>query len=415
MKYFFYLYILFILAIGFVPVFGSIDKAAVQWVYLSVLLLIGFVFLFFKKDITIQYHQDIISIRLYFIFILLAIFSLLYTNNVINSIHELSHLFTLLVLLIFVVNIFFTNNFKFHYIALIFLIVAFFESLYSLSPLFYSIYKDGFLFTKASSINVDIFKGVAGNRNITTASLIVKAPFAFYLMYHYSGLKRVLLLICSVFILLPVFLITSRAALVSLSFLFLFNFLLFIKPSFFKVNYLSGISVFFSFLISYLLSVFILPSENSNSLERISGIEISNESSSNRFELWSNALDHISNNLFISSGIGNWKIDSAAYWGSLGADYLVPYHAHNDFLHYAAELGIIGGLIYLFIFLSLFYLCFLFFKKSLLISFTIFSSLFAYFIDSSLNFPYDRPVMQVTFIILIALTCFHYKVYKDAK
>jgi len=108
MKYFFYLYILFILAIGFVPVFGSIDKAAVQWVYLSVLLLIGFVFLFFKKDITIQYHQDIISLRLYFIFILLAIFSLLYTNNVINSIHELSHLFTLLVLLIFVVNIFFT-------------------------------------------------------------------------------------------------------------------------------------------------------------------------------------------------------------------------------------------------------------------------------------------------------------------
>ena len=121
------------------------------------------------------------------------------------------------------------------------------------------------------------------------------------------------------------------------------------------------ISIFFSFLISYLLSVFILPSENSNSIERISGIEISNESSSNRFELWSNALDHISNNLFISSGIGNWKIDSAAYWGSLGADYLVPYHAHNDFLHYAAELGIIGGFIYLCIFISLFYLCFLIF------------------------------------------------------
>lgn len=415
MKYFFYFFLLSILAIGFVPIFGSIDKAAVQWVYLSILLLLGFTFLFFKKDVIIYFHQDIISLRLYFSFILLAVVSLLFTNNIINSIHELSHLFTLLVLLIFVVNIFFTLNLKFHCIALLFLIVAFFESLDSLSPLFYSIYKDGFLFTKASSINVDIFKGVAGNRNITTASLIVKAPFAFYLIYYYSGFKRLLLSICVVFILLPVFLITSRAALVSLSFLFLFNILITTKASFFKLNYFSSLFVFFSFLISYLLSVFILPSKNSNGLERISGIEISNESSSNRFELWSNALDHISNNLFISSGIGNWKIDSAAYWGSLGADYLVPYHAHNDFLHYAAELGVIGGFLYLFIFLSLFYLCFLFFKKFALISFTIFSSLFTYFIDSSLNFPYDRPVMQVTFIILIALTSFHYKTFKDAK
>lgn len=415
MKYFFYFFLLSILAIGFVPILGSIDKAAVQWVYLSILLLIGFTFLFLKKDIIIHFHQDIISLRLYFIFILLAVASLLFTNNIINSIHELSHLFTLLVLLIFVVNIFFTINLKFHYIALIFFIVAFFESLDSLSPLLYSIYKDGFLFTKASSINVDIFKGVAGNRNITTASLIVKAPFAFYLIYYYSGFKRLFFAICAVFILLPVFLITSRAALVSLSFLFLFNLLLSIKSSFFKANYLSTLSIFFSFLISYLLSVFILPSENSNGLARISGIEISNESSSNRFELWINALDHISNNVFFGSGIGNWKIDSAAYWGSLGADYLVPYHAHNDFLHYAAELGVLGGILYLFIFLSLFYLCFLFFKKSLLISFTIFSSLFAYFIDSFLNFPYDRPIMQVTFIILIALTSFHYKKYIDAK
>ena len=73
MKYFFYIYLLFIIAIGFVPVFGSIDKAAVQWVYLSILLLIGFAFLLFKKDVIIHFYQDIISLRLYFIFILLAL------------------------------------------------------------------------------------------------------------------------------------------------------------------------------------------------------------------------------------------------------------------------------------------------------------------------------------------------------
>uniref|UniRef100_UPI00404AFFE2 hypothetical protein n=1 Tax=Flavobacterium sp. TaxID=239 RepID=UPI00404AFFE2 len=96
MKYFFYFFLISILAIGFVPIFGSIDKAAVQWVYLSILLLVGFTFLFFKKDVVIHFHQDIISLRLYFSFILLAVVSLFFTNNIINSIHELSHLFTLL-------------------------------------------------------------------------------------------------------------------------------------------------------------------------------------------------------------------------------------------------------------------------------------------------------------------------------
>ena len=72
--------------------------------------------------------------------------------------------------------------------------------------------------------------------------------------------------------------------------------------------------------------------------------------SSNRFILWDNALDYIANHPFLGSGIGTWKVESALYWGSIGSDYLVPFHAHNDFLEFSTELGILGGLFYFLIF-----------------------------------------------------------------
>jgi len=278
----------------------------------------------------------------------------------------------------------------------------------------YSIYSDGLIFLKSTSLNIDIFKGVAGNRNITTASLIVKIPFSLYLVYTLKGYKRILISTLIILFLLPIFLISSRTALLSLLVIVLLNCIYLIYNRSLKQLFV-GIYLLVPILFSYFLSVLILPSNNKKAIDRISSIEVTNESSSNRFELWSNALDYISNNFFIGSGIGNWKVDSAAYWGSLGADYLVPYHAHNDFLHYTTELGIIGGILYLSIFISLFYICFVLFKKQQLISFTLFCSLGAFFIDSCLNFPYDRPIMQVSFIILITLISYYYKFYINEK
>ena len=50
-------------------------------------------------------------------------------------------------------------------------------------------------------------------------------------------------------------------------------------------------------------------------------------------------------------GVGNWKIKSIQYAGDSVVGYTVPYHAHNDFLQIFAEIGIIGGLAYLMIYL----------------------------------------------------------------
>ena len=50
-------------------------------------------------------------------------------------------------------------------------------------------------------------------------------------------------------------------------------------------------------------------------------------------------------------GIGNWKIKSIEYSRNSIVGYTVPYHVHNDFLQITAEIGVIGGLLYLMIYL----------------------------------------------------------------
>ena len=140
----------------------------------------------------------------------------------------------------------------------------------------------------------------------------------------------------------------------------------------------------------------------------LSSINFSNESSSQRFFLWENALDYILQHPFIGCGIGNWKVESAAYWNSFGSSYLVPYHAHNDFLEFSTELGIIGGLTYFVLFLLITYNFISYYFKTKNFKFVIlFISFSALFIDSLLNFPFERPLIQVMFILLLSLNI-HY-------
>ena len=44
-------------------------------------------------------------------------------------------------------------------------------------------------------------------------------------------------------------------------------------------------------------------------------------------------------------GLGNWKLKSIEYDAKDILGYVVPYHAHSDFIQLGAELGIIGFLL----------------------------------------------------------------------
>lgn len=401
-----YIFILFVFSIVFIPSLGALDKGNTHWLFLSIIPLF-----FFNITFNFSFIRSKFFI-VYCLFILQILISLIYTNNFSISIVDLSRHLIIFILLVFFLSLFHSNKFSFYNLSLIISFFLLYETLASLYPLFIFIKTNGFDFSIITSIQIDSLKGVMGNRNITTASIVIKLPFLFYLIFHSKFFYKVLFGLISFLPALSLFLINSRAALLSLIFVVsvftLFTLLFHTKKS---------ISLFFILIplvLSFFFSSILIPENDLNTSERISSINLTNESSSQRFFLWENAIDYISQNPFIGCGIGNWKVESAAYWGSYGNKYLVPFHAHNDFLEFATELGILGGLTYFILFLLIIFKSFISYFKSKDIKLLIlFLSFVALFVDSSLNFPFERPLIQIMFLSLLALNI-HYDYSHDS-
>ena len=401
-----YIFILFVFSIVFIPSLGALDKGNTHWLFLSIIPLF-----FFNITFNFSFIRSKFFI-FYFLFIFQILISLIYTNNFSISIVDLSRHLIIFILLFFFLSLLHSNKFSFYNLSLIISFFLLYETFASLYPLFIFIKTNGFDFSIITSIQIDSLKGVMGNRNITTASIVIKLPFLFYLIFHSKFFYKVLFGLISFLPALSLFLINSRAALLSLIFI-VSVFTLF--TLFFHTK--KSISLFFILIplvLSFFFSSILIPENDLNTSERISTINFTNESSSQRFFLWENAIDYISQNPFIGCGIGNWKVESAAYWGSYGNKYLVPFHAHNDFLEFSTELGILGGLTYLILFLLIIYKSFISYFKSKDIKLLIlFMSFVALFVDSSLNFPFERPLIQIMFLSLLALNI-HYDYSYDS-
>ena len=101
--------------------------------------------------------------------------------------------------------------------------------------------------------------------------------------------------------------------------------------------------------------------------------------------------------------------------------YIVPYHAHSDFIQLGAELGIIGFLLYLSIFILTTYYGYKVIRFSRLSSnlrifiFIALTSLGTYVIDASLNFPIARPQVLTVWATVLSLILIFYKDFKISK
>ena len=382
----------------------STDKAGNQWLFLSILNLISFIFLFlFQPSFKfIKTHL----FRVILAFFIMCVVSISFSNNIILSLHDISRQATFFISYLLITTFLFSKrlDINLNVIFSFFVFSLLIESFYSLRPIIYDLLFNGNNIFDYSSININALIGLTGNRNITTAAIAIKLPFLYFFIIKSNNYLKIIFLSSLIFICaLPIFLISSRAALLSFSLvnIFLILFLLFKSKESFRL-FKSILIILFTF-ISYIISTLILPQSTANGVDRLQTIAFTNESSSNRFTLWSNAIDYITKNPIKGAGIGNWKIESAYYWGSLGENYLVPFHAHNDFLEYTTELGFLGGVIYLLIFLLSFTSIFKFYKNDLNTSLLLFLGLGVYFIDAFFNFPFERPIMQVPFIFLLSI------------
>lgn len=153
------------------------------------------------------------------------------------------------------------------------------------------------------------------------------------------------------------------------------------------------------FVIFYLTLTFLFPQV----LERLITIFLLRDYSTNSFRLnvWMTCLNMLKDNFLIGVGPGNatFRLSYGLYMRS-GFDALSSY---NILLEIAIELGVIGSLIFLLLFLTSFLrLHYLFWKAHDLIAFGIFLSLLGILVQGMVDTVLFRAQVMIPFFLLIA-------------
>lgn len=399
----------------FIPNLESIDRIGNQWLYLSMINLVGTVIIYFKQDAHFNFFQlkKNYILKWYSLFFVTGIISLLSSSNLSESIITLNQYFNSLFALYLMV--YFLNDIshpeKFIVRMLSFLFLA--EIYSSFSPIINDISSGTLKFRSMS------YSGLAANINITSFSLVFKIPILLYLIVNtkklYQKFSLSFLLLISLY---TIYILGSRGALIGLLISFgAYIIYLMIYAKNFKDNLKSLLFIFTPVLISIIFNLISSSSDNSTSvIDRASTISIStNDGSVNqRLRYYKQGLDQFLESPFLGVGIGNWKLKSISYDKNDIYGYTVPYHAHNDFIQILVEQGILAFIFYVFVFISFVYILF---KEKLIIKndlyIFILASFLVFFLDSNLNFPIARPISQIQFIFILALVSINQKIENE--
>ena len=403
------------LAVHFIPDLGGADVMGAQWLYTSLvdLVVLGYIFInrktYSEAISSVFSHQFTLLYTFYFIW---ALISISYAMNMIEAIVCLARLVSTFFIFTNLSILLYKKDIKNYYlpVALLITIVLFFDAFYVMRTFKEAIDSDMANFNPAS------ITGNNGNKNVMAASLIIKFPFCLYLILNTKILGKIFGVITLFVGAFSIFILSTRSTFLSLLaiiLIFAITTLYFRKKADLKNSVISIayilVPVIFAFFFSNLALSNINEASSSGAVtDRIQSIQLNNQASSGRLHLWEGAIDYFLKHPFIGDGYGNWKLASIPYEKEFTNDLYVPYHSHNDFLEAAADLGIVGGLAYL----GLFIMAFVFtlqvwfkekYKDYRLFTTISFMAVTCYFIDAFLNFPTERTSMQTMLTVSVAL------------
>ena len=384
------------------------DRVSIHLLFIAVLNLISFLLIVRKNTI-----DEFLSVFKgkphsfsYLLFIFFGLISILSAGNKVESIVSITQL--LIFFSSFVIIVFLSKQKHINFIKafIVFTLMAvFIESVY-INYLFYdSIVISGNILDRSNE-----FRGFTANINISSFSLCLKIPLLFYLTFNTKVNTLKLLSLIMIFSsIITILLLGGRASIIALLFILIMIFIICIL----NTNKLKIINLSLSILIVVLsLSAYQYFNQNNTSsrvVERFSNVlnPTADQSVKERLNFYNTAFQSIKDKPLLGVGIGNWKLISIKYSKDVIDDYKVPYHVHNDFLQVAAEIGLIGGIAYMYFIFFPFLMSikkFLIDKEKNLNKYALVFLIFGvYIIDSLLNFPMARPVSFIYLLFAMAL------------
>jgi O-antigen ligase len=422
------------LAVHFLPEVGGADPMGFQWLYVSAIdLLIAGYILFnysdFKEAITGIFKSQFVIV--YSLYLIWALASYFYALNPTETLVCLARLVSTFFIFINLSVLFYKKDLfvLFKQLAFLVTLFAFVDALFLSIEFFWQLGQKPF-----DNIILSLRSIAYGNKNIRAASVLINVPFILYYIVQSKKIGKVFGIIALCLTLFALFILNTRSTFVGLFLIFIiYTVGAFIvskkegrKSIFFNLAYFI-LPIIFSFFVSNMVI------KHALSLQKGAGgygtvakriVDITNDISSDnrnaRLDFWATGIDYTKKHLLIGNGYGNWKLSSLFYEKEHTRDFVVRYHLHNDFIENFADLGIIGGFLYLFIFLSAFLLVLKIWRNKAYSKYHFASTIAlmaisCYFVDAALNFPVERTVMQVMFAISAAFLVAPFSALKKEK
>ena len=404
------LYLILMILIGFIPDYSNpIDYKGFHW------FLWGSLNTLYLAIITINHKKFILPNNPVILsYLSLLIFSCLSVFASINKIESLVRLTDLYVLgsSLLICYIFLKKNlFNPKLIFWLIFLKLFFELL-AVYLQYYS-FTSGFM-TRFDSNNIQYLLSVYGNKNVTSFALLIQFTILMgFFSYQKNIIIKTLILFMGISTMYILFVISTRAVFVAMiiGVIILFALLL--------IKYLTSkqlikldinLFVLYSFLIISSYTIYNILNDDdfmkvNNRLSSVIEVE-EDESVSSRVRFWTHSINSIKERPILGVGIGNWRIYATKFDSNDIFSYVVPYTTHNDFLEIFSETGIFGFLSYVSFFFFIFKRNFKNFIRwirsdsSPLHVFFLLAIIF-FLIDSNLNFPITRPLVQILLVLFI--------------
>ena len=388
----------------FLPKKPIIDIAGIQWFYLAIINFVATLLLFKTKiseESIVKKYYNLSTIPLiYAVYAGLSAVSIFAADNKMEAIWFLSKISIVLSGLIVFSFLSKKTATVFLNFSILVSILLFLQTVSALSDFYNNLNKieieKAMLFLNGNAENVNIF----------AASIILKIPFVLYGIHYFKNYKKIFFIIALFTGTLALFLISSRATLISLVSIIGFYVVLHLIN---KVKGNKWNAVYVVLIVAF--AFFAQEKSHSTTSDRrfsneVGTFALTNQESGFRFNLWKNTIAIASENPIIGCGLGNYKLKAIPAESKQRQVWDMSVYSHNDFLQVAAETGWLNMLVYFLIFLvggicSLKTLISTENETEKWISIVVLSSIAAYFVDAFFNFPQHRPITQVFFVIFL--------------